>query len=744
MILLPGSWLTNQGDGDLPGLFKVSTFNLQKMKMKKYLLVSILVLVMGLASAQTKPKQEEQTPTQNETDEMIKEVQKELDNVSPEDKKAMEDMGVKLPSLKEIPKLTDQQLQNGSEMNDRIVPKMDDKRIASISKTPLTNATLPGFLSETNKKVVALLKQQSQAKGEEIYQLIKTQHSSVAETGNAATGLWMMGKVELAIYVLGKSCKDDPSNTNNLNNYAAMLSMAGAEQLSIPILNNLNKRFPKNSTILNNIGQAWFGLGDISKSKTYLDSTIRIYANHPQANFTKSFIEESEGNKQGAIDAAKCSIKSGYSTEKENRLYKLGYDLEPKDLYWDMPMPQDPLGLEKFKQPDYPENVDQSVILEKDWNEFVSACENAINGLKDQEKQLEAAAEAASQQRKNMLLQAGKNGLKVDLFPRLASKAVIKLKPYMVDGDEQYARSLQMKNDTILKVYNVEIPKLKDELEVKLHGISEKYNSQFGEGKPNPFVLKCADENQAKSNYLYVSNTMLKSVNTDYLNFLRRMLNDKTYYCQYTIWPEDFEVEKIQAKIKWLGTIYTMKPQFQAKCIDQAGGDLQPKPFKLQDFDDVHCEYHSELKLPLGKINVDCSRVTSELDLKFIKFGLKQNMEKGTNDGTVMENFADQFMTCSVEVGASESAGFETEVLKAEASVGVAMRAEFDRTGLTDVILKAEAGVGLGTKLIEDGSMAGVGVHDLSVEAGVEGQISLVSGKTSVESTGVLEGVFKK
>jgi len=72
------------------------------------------------------------------------------------------------------------------------------------------------------------------------------------------------------------------------------------------------------------------------------------------------------------------------------------------------------------------------------------------------------------------------------------------------------------------------------------------------------------------------------------------------------------------------------------------------------------------------------------------------------------------------------------------------MRAEFDRTGLTDVIVKTKADVGIGTNLIEGGSQNGVGVSELSVEAGVKGEISLVSGKSSVESTGILEGAFKK
>jgi hypothetical protein len=124
------------------------------------------------------------------------------------------------------------------------------------------------------------------------------------------------------------------------------------------------------------------------------------------------------------------------------------------------------------------------------------------------------------------------------------------------------------------------------------------------------------------------------------------------------------------------------------------------------------------------------------LDLKIIKLGLKQNMEK--------ETFGDQFMSGSVEIGVGTSAGFNSGILKAEAALSGALRAEFDRTGLTDVIITTEAGVSMGTDIIDGGSMAGAGVSDLSVEVGVEGQISLVSGKSSVESTGLLDGVFKK
>ena len=260
---------------------------------------------------------------------------------------------------------------------------------------------------------------------------------------------------------------------------------------------------------------------------------------------------------------------------------------------------------------------------------------------------------------------------------------------------------------------------------------------QFGEGKSNPFGAACSDENSAKNAFLSSSNTALQQAFTDYLNFLRRKLNDETYYYQYTMWPENFEVAKIQAKISWLSSIHGQKVMFQNKsnwC--QAEVAAKEEPFKLAAFDDVHCEYHSELKTPVGSIRTDCSRITSELDLKILKLGLKQDMEK--------ETFGDQFMGCSVEVGANTSAGINVGPLKAEASIGAALRVEIGPNGVSDVIAKTSAGVSAGTDIIKDGDMAGVGVSDLSVEVGVKGQISLISGKSSVESTGLLDGVFKK
>lgn len=701
--------------------------------MKNTLLTISLMLLMNSSFAQTKT--EEQPPSQKEMEEMMKAMQQGMEAMSPEDKKAMEEMGFKIPSMNTIPALTDEQLQQGFDELSRLVPEKDLARIASIPKTPLTKSSLPAYLVATDAKVILQIKPQSKSKGDEIYKLIKAEHNSAIETGNAAAGLWMMGRVELAIYIMGKACIDDPSNTNNLNNYASMLSMSGAEQLSIPILDNISRSFPQNSTILNNLGQAWFGLGDVDKSEKYLDSTIRIYAYHPQANFTKSFIEENKGNVQAAIESAKRSIKSGYSNEKETRLNKLGYDLDSKDIYWDKPMPQDPLGLEKFKWPELPVNVDQSEVLEKEWDAFTESCSIEMDNLRAQQEKLEEAWLIIQQSRSQYLLEASRKGQYASLFPPMANKAFVKLKYLVDDSDGHLSFSNQQKMDAIL-----EAKSQADDLEEVLRNqnkiLNDKYEDKFGEGKANPFEAACADYNSATNAFLFAVNVPLQQKINDYLKFLRRSLNNQIYYDQYTMWPEEFELAKVTAKIRWLGAISGIVGYFKDKNFYCQKSEALPEKFKLQEFDDVHCEYHSELKLPIGKINVDCSRVTSELDLKVIKLGLKQNMEK--------ETFGDQFMNCSVEAGIGTSVGVNSGVLKAEAAIGGAIRMEFDRTGLSDVIVKTEAGVSLGTDIIDGGSKAGVGVSDLSVDVGIKGQISLVSGKSSVESTGLLDGVFKK
>lgn len=230
------------------------------------------------------------------------------------------------------------------------------------------------YIAAVQNKIAPALTPEVVSIGNQVYDYIKSNSKNAGEAANMALGLWLAGQPEMALYVLGKICASDATNTDNLSNYSAMLSMQGAQHLAIPILNNLNTKFPNNSTLLNNLGQAWFGLGEISKAEKYLDSAIRIYAYHPQANLTKAAIEESRGNTSKAIEALKKSMKHAYTNEKEDKLRKLGYKINIKDVRIPFKPSTDPLGLARFRQPDYPKSISELKALKPQWEAFDNDC----------------------------------------------------------------------------------------------------------------------------------------------------------------------------------------------------------------------------------------------------------------------------------------------------------------------------------------------------------------------------------
>lgn len=753
--------------------------------MKKIAFISIAFLIYSGSFAQPgkKSSQKDKPPTQKEMQDMMKEMQKELDGMSPEDKKMLDSMGVKLPSMNGMPKVSDKQLADARKNETRGVPKQDATRIASIPKA-VTDSKMGAYIVAIQNKLVTTFKPAVITTGDKMYEYIRSNSKNIDEAGNMAIGLWLAGQPEIALYVLGKFCVTDAGNTDNLNNYSAMLSMQGAQHLAIPILNNLNAKFPKNSTLLNNLGQAWFGLGEIGKAEKYLDSAIRIYAYHPQANLTKSFIEESKDNKQGAINAVKRSIAKAYSIEKENRLNKLGNELKPENVSWDRPMPQDPLGLEKFKWPGYPMSVAESKMLEKEWDAFNEKCREEIDGLKMQEQSLQTQVEESNAARTKLLLQAGQKGRIVSPVPLLAYKAIIKLNNLVNDKDGYMAFSYQKKTQSVLDAHT-EAAKLEEILSQQIQTIQENYRDKFGEGKSNPFDAACADDTKAKNGFLSSSNALIRDAFNDYLGFMRRKITNEIYYNQYTMWPENFELAKVRAKITWLSLISGQNPKFKDKsswCQDQT--DAEAKPFKLANFDDIACQYKSSLNLGCVKMETNCGQTITTYgcgDITFAERELGQNYVGGTlklshkvktgiNEGPLsVTGYIGANMTIEVDennnvkdwsgkitAGVEAGVGVNTGPVKIGATIGESVEVEIGSTGISDINIvstgKIEAGIEApgsdGDQKIDAQINKGVGYVNkgigklnTSVEIGVESRASLISGHTVVNGTGKLEGI---
>jgi tetratricopeptide (TPR) repeat protein len=688
--------------------------------MKRYFLSFLLLLTIATAigQAKKKPAAKEKPPTQKEMDEMMKEMQKAMDEMSPDEKKMMDSMGVKMPDMKSLPKFSDKELAAAWEEEARVVPKKNLAAIAAIPATP-TTAALPSYISNVHKAVGLKLPAAIKADGENLYTQIKQQPDMTV--ASAAIGFWLNGQPALATFLMGKACQDEPQNVHHLNNYAAMLTMNGAQHAAIPILQNLNKRYPNNSTVLNNIGQAWFGLGDIDKAGRYLDSAIRIYAYHSQANYTKSHIEESKGNTTGAVEAMIRSVKKAHSADKESRLRKLGKKLSGKDVDFPFPMPQDPLGLEKFSWPEYPMGVRASDSLEPAWALFRKNCDDALSELNAQAAILENKMTEAIQKRATALMRATSSGQPIQAMPKYAQVAALKLNYLAEDKDggieHQIVKSYEQVSEALLK--DAELQEAKSAAEKIL---DEKYEPLIGEGRPNPLNAYCSDVNAVRNKYLKETNTQLQMKQKAAFELQRKWLNNQVYYAQYINWPEEFEVIKIHAKIKWLNMIKGQIVRFQPMgphCTVEE--EKKPSKKTLQEFDDVACKYHSSVTIGIMEFNSDCRYLTGKLNLGKLTYTRKINSDDHN-----------RLVAASLEIKLGAGMGWEKGPVQAELKADISGRLEWNDKEITNWEVSSEVGVNAGSNL---------GYKDQSIDiAGVKATIGMNS-SGRVQGSGLLQNL---
>lgn len=677
--------------------------------MKKTILFVLLVcsITISVAQPKPKPKSKEKPPTQTEMEKMMKEAQMEIDNIDPETLRMMDSMGIKRPTLKNVPKVNSQQLADAWEAESLLVPKKDLVRIAAIPKT-VTDARIVAYITSIQNKAVAFLRPEVKNMADKIYSYIKLNSKNSFEAGNMVMGLWMAGKCEMAYYTLGKICADDPANTNNLSNYASMLSMLGAQHLAIPVLNNLNAKLPKNSTLLNNLGQAWFGLGEIAKAEKYLDSAIRIYAYHPQANLTKAAIEESKGNIAKAIEALLKSIKHSYTKEKEDKLRKLGHEIKIKDLRLPFKPGPDPLGLEKFKRPDYPTSLPELKTLKPIWENFNRECDGRLAQLNKELKEIAA----------NYEKDLKSNKIKFAL-PLHIKKATLKLNE--------------------IKEYYETVFKRLGEKHIAFAEDIEKIKKQHKRAVPE---APCEAHQEAESDFIRTYNARKKAYDEEILKTFRHYFNELTYWSQYTSTDKNqFELVVLNFKIDWLKRLKEYQPLLSSGYeYLECAKDNKAKPEKLSHFDDVACQYNDTMNLKIIKFTNNCSRMTSEFDFMFLGYVRKDDFERAENDTYMSSTYK-----ISAEAGVDKAWG----PLKVEAKLAGGVELEFGREGIQDVLLIGEAKAGAGTNVLDENEetgstgigIAGKDAFPTTVEVGVEGRISIITGKGSVSGSGVLKDI---
>lgn len=286
--------------------------------MKKIITIIILTgsFVFTLAQSPKKPaKPQEKPPTQKEMEMMYK-------NLTPEEKRIYDSMGIKLPTIKNMPKLTDKQFADAWSQEEKLFPVKNTALIAQLPKQVLENAAFAGYIKRISESIAIKISIGAKEMADKVLTQYKNDKNAGAMITAAANGMWMLGLKEQAVYLMANAIERMP-NADNYNNFAAYLTMTGAAHIAIPILEKLNSIHKRNSTIYNNLAHAWLELGDEVKGEKYLDSTISIYMNHPQANFTKALLLEKKGKTNEAIIKLKNSLKHSVTKQKLTKLKQL-------------------------------------------------------------------------------------------------------------------------------------------------------------------------------------------------------------------------------------------------------------------------------------------------------------------------------------------------------------------------------------------------------------------------------------
>mgnify|MGYP002377411703 CR=1 FL=1 len=692
-------------------------------------IIVMLFLICGFSitgAAQTKPKPaaKEKPPTQQEVNEMMKEIEDLMKD--PETKKALEEQGIKMPDLKALPKFTDKEYADAELESQRKVPVKDVKRIAAINKQSLTDVALKTHLTATHTKV-------QQAMRPELLNWVKTksdtmvmQYGSGATLAQIALNCYIVGLYETAVFLMGKVTLANPADPTHLNNYAAMLNTGGGEHLALPILQTLNAKYPGDYTVVNNIGQAWYGLGDMQMAGKYIDTAIRLYPRNPQALHTKSKIEAEKGNKEAAKKALKQSLEEAFTEEKEFELRQLinENDEQPK-VQWAMNTPKDAFGLGNFIAPPFPMSIKESEVLQPQWGSFREKCKAQLNQLMAKQTAAEQEAAIMMEKRQKEVF-AGKSSFPV---PWLAHKAAYKMKLLQERSGKNTYYAFFDAEERFLNI-NEDLEKIKDAYNSREQAIEEKYAPLFGEGKQNPFESHCADINKVRNAFLADANTLVHNRYMAYITQLKVMINEEAEYSLYAHFKEDYEVIKLHLQQKFLTALLSPPVQFE----QPAGTCPKPKEQSLStsttlaNFYDRNCEYVSEFYVPLiGKWVQRCDIMTVELFTK-IPLGPASVSLGGNyiiNSDTKQENGTVE-IGVSVGIGAKKVVELINTQVKAEAKTVI----HLTNRGITDI----ELGGGLGVKTGFGGAKGSASsnispiIKGSITHVGIEGKYSIMNG----------------
>jgi hypothetical protein len=668
--------------------------------MRLILIPVFFLMCFHLMMAQSQPpkkpaKPQEKPPTQKEMDDMLKEMDNILKNMTPEQRRMYDSMGIKLPNKKNMQAVTDKQLTDAWDDENRVVPVRKTALINALPKSIFSKEQLLAFVKKTNTSILSVIKPEAKQMADQINEQFKNDPYYGYMIASAANGMWMMGYKESATYLMGKAAEAIP-NADHLNNFASYLTMGGAAHIAIPILEKLNSVHKNNSTILNNLGQAWLQLGEAQKGEKYLDSAIRVYTYHPQANYTKCLLLKAKGKKTEAVAALHRSLKHSVTKQKINLLKELEADqYRPARFYAPRVYYSTTFNLHEYAAM-VPKNYATAlgINIELQWRafrEYIQTEKEKIN------RQLELVSKNAGIAEQAFFKKAQTS--KFNIHSPYHSKAVERYNNYTKDFDrrlKQYTENLAL------------VIKQKTELTIKFNTALEKERNRFDEEIRNGANKQANCEGQLPiiNEFLDKTNQLNRKSNELSISFwLTEFYNMYYYYPSTANTDASAQMMVLSLRAGFLEKLYEL---FHESDLGYpCSNDLKKKPEysilkPLNDFDEVNCKIFNWIYTPgLGTIVMRCNTMSVHLNPILLPF-----------DASLRANF-DGFVE-------QASVGIEVKGVKIKAG------AEFDDKGNFE---KGTGSIGTEIKGIDvnmEAEMDEKGFKKGSIELGIDKELSLL------------------
>jgi hypothetical protein len=244
----------------------------------------------------------------------------------------------------------------------------------------------------------------------------------------------------------------------------------------------------------------------------------------------------------------------------------------------------------------------------------------------------------------------------------------------------------------------------------------------------SPPGADCGARKAAANKYLQDINSLFESGFKQHMAVVIRRLKGEAYGVQFS--PSDqleLDVATNLIKLDFFHHLAIVRPY-----IDSPGTEFMesgscpvvmqtPKPRKLPDFDDLHCDTKVSFSVPLtGSYTFTCNR--AEMTLSPFMLPFEAQFTKNTNTG--------EYLTASAGIGVGPvnvkgSANLEQGTGKFQAGVSQ----DIGKGSLGPVPLEASASATIGVEIDEGG------ISDVVISAAVEGKAGGDAGSVSVDSS---------